>query len=87
MSTQNETLPTADEVPVERRVRPLVPERAALARLVAADEARQLLTLTKTFGGTMESVSADIERHHRAQRNAENEFCHAIVQAKRALEA
>ena len=60
---------------------------AALARLVAAYEARQLLTLNRAVSGTTDTIADLMDRRHRAERNAENEFCHAMTKAKMALGA
>ena len=80
------TEPTPGNVPLSDQLG-LSPARKALSRLVAAYEARQLLALNHTFGGTIAGISAEIERHHRLSRHAEDEFCRALVQAKMVLDA
>lgn len=60
--------------------------RAALVRLVTAYEAHQLLAVPRTYSATSNvGLYLEIDRHHKAQRNAEAELSHALHAAKVAL--
>lgn len=83
----NTTLQAAVGARIEPGVGPHAQDcRAALVRLVKAYEAHQLLAVPRTYSATSNvGLYLEIDRHHKAQRNAEAELSHALHAAKVAL--